>query len=132
MSGTTTWIGNSPLVARKHYLQVTDEHFEKALRNPVQQAAVLDRSEPQTVPRNKKPLSGRGCERLARSHETLDGSGWESNPPNALCRRFAGFEDRGGHQIRVHSQDENGDRIVTGLVTRVNRVAFGDWSASWG
>jgi hypothetical protein len=25
-----TWIGNSQPVAAKHYLQVTDEHFEKA------------------------------------------------------------------------------------------------------
>jgi len=26
------WIGNSEAVARKHYLQVTDEHFERAIR----------------------------------------------------------------------------------------------------
>ena len=32
------WIGNSPQVAAKHYLQVTDEHYEKAVQNPVQQA----------------------------------------------------------------------------------------------
>jgi len=30
----TAWIGNSQLVARKHYLQVTDEHFARAARNP--------------------------------------------------------------------------------------------------
>jgi len=30
------WIGNSPAVAAKHYLQVTDEHFEKAVHFPVQ------------------------------------------------------------------------------------------------
>lgn len=39
------WMGNSPRVARKHYLQVTDEHmahgasFEKAVQIPVQQAS---------------------------------------------------------------------------------------------
>ena len=36
------WIGNSQSVAAKHYLQVTDEHFEQAakeaVQNPVQQA----------------------------------------------------------------------------------------------
>ena len=32
----TKWIGNSVAVAHKHYLQVTDEHFEKAVQNPVQ------------------------------------------------------------------------------------------------
>jgi hypothetical protein len=26
------WIGNSQAVAAKHYLQTTDEHFEKALQ----------------------------------------------------------------------------------------------------
>src|ERR1700722_3759277 len=30
------WIGNSPRIARKHYLQVTESHFEKAVQNPVQ------------------------------------------------------------------------------------------------
>jgi integrase len=29
----TAWIGNSQLVARKHYLQVTDEHFARAAQN---------------------------------------------------------------------------------------------------
>ena len=31
------WIGNSQPVAAQHYLQVTDEHFAKALQYPVQQ-----------------------------------------------------------------------------------------------
>jgi hypothetical protein len=26
----TAWLGNSPAVAARHYLQVTDEHFESA------------------------------------------------------------------------------------------------------
>ncbi len=30
------WIGNSEAVAKKHYLQVTDENFEKALQNALQ------------------------------------------------------------------------------------------------
>ena len=30
------WIGNTQAVAAKHYLQTTDEHFEKAVQNPVQ------------------------------------------------------------------------------------------------
>jgi integrase len=32
------WIGNSPAVAAKHYLQVTDAHFAEAAQNPAQQA----------------------------------------------------------------------------------------------
>ncbi len=31
------WIGNSSRVAREHYLQVTDEHFARALQNPMHQ-----------------------------------------------------------------------------------------------
>lgn len=30
----TAWLGNSQLVATKHYLQVTDAHFEEATRFP--------------------------------------------------------------------------------------------------
>jgi hypothetical protein len=42
------WIGNSEKVARKHYLQVTDEHFAKAVQNPVQQAHASQRFASQT------------------------------------------------------------------------------------
>ena len=35
------WLGNSLAVAGKHYLQVTDEHFERAAANPTQTAAAL-------------------------------------------------------------------------------------------
>ena len=41
------WIGNSPQVAAKHYLQVTEEHFEKAVQNPVQQASARARTDSQ-------------------------------------------------------------------------------------
>jgi len=41
----TAWMGNTPEIAQKHYLQVTAEHFERAvadcaLQNPVQSVAV--------------------------------------------------------------------------------------------
>ena len=38
------WLGNSSPIADKHYLQVTDEHFQKAVQNPVQQPAVSPRT----------------------------------------------------------------------------------------
>ena len=51
-----SWIGNSPAVAQKHYLQVTDDHFEKALRNALQQPAVWPRTGSQTdFPQMKQP-----------------------------------------------------------------------------
>ena len=57
------WIGNSQPIAAKHYLQVTDDHFTKALQQP----AVLPRTGPQPeLPAHKKTpvLQGfaAGCE----------------------------------------------------------------------
>ncbi len=59
------WIGNSQLVAAKHYLQVTDEHFERAARvdeseavqNAVQQAHADERTELNaTKPISRNPV----------------------------------------------------------------------------
>ncbi len=51
------WIGNSEAVARKHYLQVTDVHFEKAAQNPAQQASEESGNEQKT--KSKTPgISG--------------------------------------------------------------------------
>lgn len=41
------WIGNSQAVAKKHYLQVTEEHFARAVQNAVQQPAAGGRINPQ-------------------------------------------------------------------------------------
>jgi len=43
------WIGNSPVVARKHYLQLTEDHFQKALQNPVQQVHASASKDEQAV-----------------------------------------------------------------------------------
>lgn len=40
----TAWLGNSEPVARKHYLQVTDEHFTKATQNPTQTGTEIERT----------------------------------------------------------------------------------------
>ena len=42
-----SWIGNSPQVAAKHYLQVTEDHFSKAVQNPVQYPAASKRIDSQ-------------------------------------------------------------------------------------
>jgi integrase len=67
----TAWIGNTERVASKHYLQVTDDHFNKAVKggaksgavavqNPVQQPAALDGAESQ---KTKKARETQGfCE----------------------------------------------------------------------
>lgn len=43
------WIGNSKKVAREHYLQVTDDHFERAAQNPAQQMSAGHRIESHQV-----------------------------------------------------------------------------------
>ncbi len=43
----SAWLGNSELVAQKHYLQVTDEHFQRAAQNPAQSAAATTRDDSQ-------------------------------------------------------------------------------------
>jgi integrase len=46
------WLGNSAKVAQKHYLQVTDEHFQKAAQNPAQYEAASGGNE-QNVTQDK-------------------------------------------------------------------------------
>ena len=59
------WIGNSQPIAAKHYLQVTDDHFSKALQQP----AVLPRTGSQAgLAEDKKtpifPGDASGCDHL--------------------------------------------------------------------
>ncbi len=41
LHAVTTWLGNSQAIAAKHYLQVTDAHFEKATRIPTRAPAEM-------------------------------------------------------------------------------------------
>jgi integrase len=43
------WLGHSPAVANKHYLQVTDDHFTKAVQNPVQSPAAPGRIDSRAI-----------------------------------------------------------------------------------
>jgi hypothetical protein len=61
------WIGNTEAIASKHYLQVTEDHFAKALQNALQHPAVLPRTGSQAgLPAHKQTpvLQGgaAGCE----------------------------------------------------------------------
>ena len=54
-------MGNSESIAKKHYLQITDDHFEKALHNPMQQPHVTARNGSQgeiTEPQKPPVLQG--------------------------------------------------------------------------
>ena len=58
------WLGNSEPVARKHYLQTTDDHFARAAKeaaqNPAQQASATARKPSQTETDN--PVFAAGCD----------------------------------------------------------------------
>jgi integrase len=87
------WIGNSESVARKHYLQLTDEHFaravqggpSKAAQKAAQQAHAEDRSEPhEQQPAHEKapdlPGPATSCEYLPI----------RTVPPRGVEPRFSG------------------------------------------
>jgi hypothetical protein len=74
------WLGNSPDIARKHYLQVMDEHFERAIRmqdallNPVQLGAETQRSDSQT--KMPHPVSSEECNETRQCTSVLaEGTG---------------------------------------------------------
>lgn len=52
------WLGNSEPIADKHYLQVTEDHFKKAVQNPVQQAHAIGRKtlQPKSTAHKKAPV----------------------------------------------------------------------------
>ncbi len=45
----TAWLGNSQLIAAKHYLQVTDSHFQEAAQNPTQKGTEMSEPDGKTV-----------------------------------------------------------------------------------
>ena len=47
-----SWIGNSPAVAAKHYLQTTESHFQRAATEGAQQGAQNVAQQPPKMPRN--------------------------------------------------------------------------------
>lgn len=76
----TAWLGNSHLVATKHYLQVTDDHFDKATTSktdqPSQTKAVQNPVQCSTVTLSKEPDAFPAFDDLQREsapYETVQG-----------------------------------------------------------
>lgn len=101
----TAWIGNSEAVAKKHYLQVTEAHFEKAVHQAVQTAIITleklytrpCRQPPTTLakgvqrkfPETKKPRNYRGCLSLAILYGSIEWAILDSNQRPLRCQRSA-------------------------------------------
>jgi integrase len=82
------WMGNSPKVAQKHYLQVTDSHFDKAVQNPVQQASAHPRNASLGAPtasgkalKNVQSLCFQGERINPASHRSCRNMGWAMVQP---------------------------------------------------
>lgn len=82
------WMGNSRLIAREHYLQVTDEHFEQAAhgaaQNPAQCPAVgrstASDATPSKDPDNAVLLVGTSASKSLQDN-WMGGTGLEPVPP---------------------------------------------------
>lgn len=91
----TAWLGNTPKIAMKHYLRITEGDFTKAIagdekaahkaahfgakvaQNAAQQDAVPIRTDSQTLPQDEDsqelvPLSAAGCEVVRKCQEEKD------------------------------------------------------------
>lgn len=67
------WIGNSQAIAKKHYLQVTDAHFDKAISKAAQKAAQLRSEVPRNVSTTKtaSPIEGEAVLELATTGDVV-------------------------------------------------------------
>ena len=75
------WIGNSVAVAVKHYLQVTDEHFEKAAQNAAKKVHETARNDSKlaTSPEREFNTSSDTCEPLREDSASFVSSKEEMN-----------------------------------------------------
>ncbi len=116
----TSWLGNTPTIAVKHYLQVTDADFErasksaaksgamdaetasKALQNPVQTVyatARQDSTEP-PQPKIESPVMATTGDFCCSLSEQMNGGGGIRTPGTL---RHAGFQDRCNFVLTVTS-----------------------------
>lgn len=72
------WLGNSPAVAAKHYLQVTEDHFRQAAQNPAQQVPETVGSCGKDKGRNRRVSEEKRDS--GQCHHDGTWARWDSNP----------------------------------------------------
>jgi integrase len=92
----TKWLGNSPNVALKHYLQTTDEHFAKAL----------------------VPISGPAVQKRGTIGGTVDGKSGTK-----MARKAAPQGTRTGQQSDEKTPGNTGRNAVFSVLSGVGKVA---------
>jgi integrase len=86
----TEWIGNSAIVAAKHYLSVTEADFEKALQNPVQSVSGGRRPELTIIPSGiENALKVAGCRDVSLDDCTAEYTRRDSNPQPSVPKTDA-------------------------------------------
>ena len=79
----TAWLGNSPRVAQKHYLQVRPEHFEKAIAVGLGGGQVTGKMEPKM----EREKSASPSDSKSQSEESYWAKNWAATAGNAAQRR---------------------------------------------
>ena len=77
------WIGNSPAIAAKHYQQVTEDHFKKAVQNPVQFVLNMHCQGKRAATRGRKEKMTQAVASRSPS-KTFTGNGLQFLPPRGL------------------------------------------------
>ncbi len=82
----TEWIGNSPEIAKKHYLQITEDHYRKAAQNTAQQVAELARNDSKENIDHfiKSAVSHSNCETLQNVANSCNYNNLQRTPPRGL------------------------------------------------
>ena len=95
----TAWIGNSPEIARKHYLQTTEEHFQRAITMPSENLCPQGDRKGDTK-RDRQRMNSFDSKRHPGRMESISGKlvkGWQKKSPNVsqrqgLCMPGTGVE----------------------------------------
>ena len=64
------WIGNSALIASKHYLQVTDDHYAEAVEGSAESAADVKQKAQQQIPAPVRKVIQQLSERNKKAQKT--------------------------------------------------------------
>lgn len=95
----TSWLGNTPHVALKHYLQVTDADFERAAKVPTGSGAESGAQVAQNPAQHPRAGSRKESQKASA---TTDRNATFANPCNSMREYEHTFS--GGHGIRTHNR----------------------------
>ena len=130
----TAWIGNSPAVARKHYLQVTEDHFRRAATPAGEGSAESSAPTPRNGWKRTEPPSGgsarnfRSVPHFADELQTVagqeDGPYWTATPPR--IPEDSGHSEQGSAQSSALGSAAASDPLLAELLKQWPRLTLED------